>query len=71
MKMDNSSALVDDMLSSPKQKCANCGHSITIYKHVMSSESLIFHDENGLFSRSCRCGCKSPRVKDGKEKISR
>lgn len=68
--MSNNSDLANETLLSPKQKCGNCGHDIMIYGHVLSSELLIFHDKNGVFSRSCRCGCKCSRKND-KENISR
>lgn len=68
MNMDNSD-LINGELPIPKQKCGNCEHDIVIYKHVLSSVSLIFHDKNGIFSRSCGCGCKCPKAKDNKVQI--
>lgn len=64
--MDNSNGV----MTSSKQECVNCGHSVTIYRHVLSSELLIFHNNNGILSRSCSCGCKFPKEKNGEVKIS-
>ncbi len=59
--MNNNSDLTNETL--PKQKCGNCEHDIMIYRHVLSPESLIFHDKNGVLTRSCVCGCKCPKAR--------
>lgn len=45
-------------------KCVDCGHDIMVYHHPMSSGLLIFHDNNGVFSGTCTCGCKNPKKRD-------
>ncbi len=50
----------------PSNRCVNCGHDVMVYHHPLGS-SLIFHDDNGVFSRMCTCGCKNPKKRDNEK----
>lgn len=54
--------LADDIINSPKKICVNCGHDILLYHHPLVSVELLFHDNHGVFSCACTCGCKDPKV---------
>lgn len=55
-------SLTKDTGNHLNNKCANCGHDIMIYHHPLSSFDLQFHDNNGVFSGVCTCGCKDPKA---------
>ena len=61
---DNKDDKESKMLTNrPGTKCVNCGHDVMVYHHPLSSGSLIFHDNGGIFSRTCSgCKCKDPNA---------
>jgi len=68
MTIDTSnSASAGNITKSPQKKCANCGHNVMIYNHPLSSSTLTFHDNDGVFGMTCICGCKNPKIKEGKK----
>ena len=54
--------LADDIAKSPRKKCTNCGHNVMIYHHPLGSNTLMFHDNDGVFAAACACGCKNPKT---------
>lgn len=60
--MPNIPTLADDIANGPKNKCANCGHDVMIYRHQFGSSELMFHNNSGVFAKTCACGCKNPKT---------
>ena len=66
MKISDIPSLENDVLSSPKAKCKNCGCDVLVYHHPLCSGSLIYHDNGGVSCCACVCGCKHPEVVEEK-----